>query len=110
MAVLTFRPADPAEYGRVLLDRQRGVAGIVEYRDADAKTRGVGLCNAGMMAVSGARLWPLLEQVGNANAKGEFYLTDIVALARKYSMACSGETSSGTVSAPPCCSPPKSWK
>jgi bifunctional UDP-N-acetylglucosamine pyrophosphorylase/glucosamine-1-phosphate N-acetyltransferase len=83
VAVLTFRPADPAEYGRVLLDRQGGVAGIIEYRDADTKTRGVGLCNAGMMAVKGARLWPLLEQVGNANAKREFYLTDIVALARK---------------------------
>ena len=83
VAVLTFRPADPAEYGRVILDADGGVAGIVEYRDAGAKTRGIGLCNAGMMAVAGARLWALLEQIGNANAKGEYYLTDIVALARK---------------------------
>jgi bifunctional UDP-N-acetylglucosamine pyrophosphorylase / glucosamine-1-phosphate N-acetyltransferase len=83
VAVLTFRPADPAEYGRVILDPEGGIAGIVEHRDADRKTRAVGLCNAGMMAVAGARIWPLLEQVGNANAKGEYYLTDIVALARK---------------------------
>ena len=83
VAVLTFRPADPAAYGRVVLDAQGGLAAIVEYRDADAATRAIGLCNAGMMAVSGARLWPLLERLGNANAKGEYYLTDIVALARK---------------------------
>jgi bifunctional UDP-N-acetylglucosamine pyrophosphorylase/glucosamine-1-phosphate N-acetyltransferase len=83
VAVLAFRPSDPAQYGRVVLDAEGGVSAIVEYRDADAATRAIGLCNAGMMAVSGAVLWTLLERIGNANAKGEYYLTDIVALARK---------------------------
>ncbi len=83
MAMLTFRPEDPAEYGRVVLDTNGGVAGVIEYRDADARTRALNLCNAGMMAVAGNRLWPLLERVGNANAKGEYYLTDIVALTRQ---------------------------
>ncbi len=83
IAVLTFRPEEPAEYGRVILDTEGSVAGIVEHRDADAKTRAVGLCNAGIMAVAGSRLWPLLERVDNANAKREYYLTDIVALARR---------------------------
>jgi bifunctional UDP-N-acetylglucosamine pyrophosphorylase/glucosamine-1-phosphate N-acetyltransferase len=83
VAVLTFRPPDPAGYGRVLLDAQGAVAAVVEHRDADAATRAIGLCNAGMMAVSSTRLWPLLERIGNANAKGEYYLTDIVALARQ---------------------------
>jgi bifunctional UDP-N-acetylglucosamine pyrophosphorylase/glucosamine-1-phosphate N-acetyltransferase len=83
VAVLAFRPADPAQYGRVVLDAEGGISAIVEFRDADAATRAIGLCNAGMMAASGAQLWPLLERVGNTNAKGEYYLTDIVALARK---------------------------
>jgi len=83
VATLSFRPADPAEYGRVVLDRDGGVARIVEYRDADAETRALNLCNGGMMAISGQQLWPLLERVGNDNAKREYYLTDVVALARQ---------------------------
>ena len=83
VAVLTFRPADPAQYGRVVLDAQGGVSGIVEYRDSDAGTRAVTLCNAGMMAVAGRHLFALLDAVGNDNAKREYYLTDIVRLARE---------------------------
>jgi bifunctional UDP-N-acetylglucosamine pyrophosphorylase/glucosamine-1-phosphate N-acetyltransferase len=83
VAVLTFRPSDPAEYGRIVLDGEGSVAAIIEHRDADARIRAIDLCNAGMMAASAARLWPLLERIGNANAKGEYYLTDIVGLARQ---------------------------
>ena len=83
VAMLSFRPNHPAEYGRVVLDRDGGVARIVEYRDADAETRAMNLCNAGMMAIAGKQLWPLLEGVGNDNAKKEYYLTDVVALARQ---------------------------
>jgi bifunctional UDP-N-acetylglucosamine pyrophosphorylase/glucosamine-1-phosphate N-acetyltransferase len=82
ICVLTFRPAASAEYGRVVLDATGSVAAVVEYKDADAPTRAIGLCNAGMMAASAKTLWTLLDKVGNANAKGEYYLTDIVALAR----------------------------
>ena len=83
LAVLTFRPEDPAEYGRVILEQDGGVAGVIEYRDADPATRAITLCNAGTMVVASRHLWPLLERVGNANAKGEYYLTDVVALARR---------------------------
>jgi bifunctional UDP-N-acetylglucosamine pyrophosphorylase/glucosamine-1-phosphate N-acetyltransferase len=83
VAVLSFRPHDPAEYGRVVLDRDGGVAQIVEYRDADADTRALNLCNAGMMAIAGTQLWSLLERVGSDNAKREYYLTDVVGLARQ---------------------------
>ncbi|HXV22938.1 MAG TPA: bifunctional UDP-N-acetylglucosamine diphosphorylase/glucosamine-1-phosphate N-acetyltransferase GlmU [Alphaproteobacteria bacterium] len=83
VAVLTFRPDDASEYGRVILDADGSVARIVEHRDANAEVRAVGLCNAGMIAVTASDLWSLLERVGNANAKKEYYLTDIVGLARR---------------------------
>jgi len=88
VVVLGFRPDDPAEYGRLLLDKKGGLAAIVEFRDADDAQRAVTLCNSGVMAVSAARLWGLLDRVGDENAKGEFYLTDIVALARADGLAC----------------------
>jgi len=89
VVVLGFRPDDPAEYGRLLLDGAGGLQAIVEYRDADEAQRAVTLCNSGVMAVSAAMLWDLLDRVGNDNAKGEYYLTDIVALARADGLACS---------------------
>ena len=80
VVVLAFRPDDALRYGRVIaavgiVDR------IVEYKDADAAERAVDLCNSGLMAVRADALWALLARVGNANAAGEYYLTDIVALA-----------------------------
>jgi glucosamine--fructose-6-phosphate aminotransferase (isomerizing) len=86
--VLGFRPDDPGAYGRLLLDDEGGLQAIVEYRDADEAQRAVTLCNSGVMAVSAASLWGLLDRVGNDNAKGEYYLTDIVALARADGLAC----------------------
>jgi bifunctional UDP-N-acetylglucosamine pyrophosphorylase/glucosamine-1-phosphate N-acetyltransferase len=88
VVVLGFRPDDPAEYGRLLLDDGGGLEAIVEFRDADAAQRAVALCNSGVMAISAARLWDLLDRVGNDNAKGEYYLTDIVALARADGLSC----------------------
>jgi bifunctional UDP-N-acetylglucosamine pyrophosphorylase/glucosamine-1-phosphate N-acetyltransferase len=88
IVVLGFRPHDPAEYGRLLLDDKGGLEAIVEFRDADDAQRAVTLCNSGVMAISAARLWGLLDRVGSDNAKGEYYLTDIVALARADSLAC----------------------
>ncbi|WP_076071170.1 bifunctional UDP-N-acetylglucosamine diphosphorylase/glucosamine-1-phosphate N-acetyltransferase GlmU [Sphingomonas montana] len=79
VVVLGFRPDDALHYGRVIaadgiVDR------IVEYKDADAAERAVGLCNSGLMAVRSDALWDLLARVGHDNAAGEYYLTDIVAL------------------------------
>lgn len=82
LALLAFRPADPAQYGRVILGGDGLVTRIVEWRDADDTERAVGLCNAGLFCAPAADLLRWLRQVGNDNAKGEYYLTDIVAIAR----------------------------
>ena len=79
-AVLGFRPEDPAEYGRLILGPDGTLARIVEYAEASGDERAVKLCNAGMMAVDGRRLFPLLDAIGNDNAKGEYYLTDLPAI------------------------------
>ena len=79
-AVLGFRPEDPAAYGRLILGADGTLARIVEYAEASEDERAVTLCNAGMMAVDGRRLLPLLDAIGNDNAKGEYYLTDLPAI------------------------------
>ena len=78
---LAFRPDDPAQYGRVILDRDGMVQCIVEYADAGPGERAVDLCNAGIVLAEGKSLFQLLRQVDCANAKGEYYLTDIYKLA-----------------------------
>jgi bifunctional UDP-N-acetylglucosamine pyrophosphorylase/glucosamine-1-phosphate N-acetyltransferase len=88
VVVLGFRPGDPAEYGRLVTDADGGLQSIVEFRDASDDQRAIGLCNAGIMAIDGEHLFPLLEAIGNDNAKGEYYLTDIVALARDRALKC----------------------
>lgn len=80
IAVLGFRPADPGSYGRILATGD-AVQKMVEFKDATPAERAGTLCNAGLMAVDSADLWRWLGQVGNANAAGEYYLPDIVALA-----------------------------
>jgi bifunctional UDP-N-acetylglucosamine pyrophosphorylase/glucosamine-1-phosphate N-acetyltransferase len=88
VVVLGMRPADPGEYGRLVVDGEGRLEAIVEHREATAAEREIGLCNSGVMAVDGALLWELLAEVGNGNAKGEYFLTDIVALARRRGLAC----------------------
>ncbi|MFT5067505.1 MAG: bifunctional N-acetylglucosamine-1-phosphate-uridyltransferase, partial [Reinekea sp.] len=82
LAVLGFRPADTRNYGRLISDADGGLNQIVEYVDATPKQRKVGFCNSGIMAVRSDLLWNLLAEVRNDNSKGEYYLTDIVAMAR----------------------------
>jgi bifunctional UDP-N-acetylglucosamine pyrophosphorylase/glucosamine-1-phosphate N-acetyltransferase len=82
VVVLGFEAADPeTRYGRLLTEGDR-LLGIVEWKDADAATRALRLCNSGVMLAEGAFLFGLLREVGNANAAGEYYLTDVVGLAR----------------------------
>lgn len=80
VAVLGFTAADPTGYGRLVLDGDRLVR-IVEEREADAETRAIRLCNSGIMGFRGDLLPGLLDAIGNANAKGEYYLTDAVEIA-----------------------------
>jgi bifunctional UDP-N-acetylglucosamine pyrophosphorylase/glucosamine-1-phosphate N-acetyltransferase len=81
VAVLGFTPADPTGYGRLVM-RGGELIAIREERDASAQERKIGFCNGGLMALAGEHALAILEHIGNANAKGEFYLTDAVAIAR----------------------------
>ncbi len=80
LALLTTRPDDPTPYGRVVLEGGY-VTRIVEAADATAEQCAIGLCNAGGIAARAADLRRWLGQVRPDNAKGEYYLTDVVALA-----------------------------
>jgi bifunctional UDP-N-acetylglucosamine pyrophosphorylase/glucosamine-1-phosphate N-acetyltransferase len=88
VVVLGMRPADAGAYGRLVLDRQGNLERIVEFKEATATERAINLCNSGVMAVDGTILWTLLDLIKNDNAKGEYYLTDIVALARADGRDC----------------------
>ncbi len=81
VAVLGFRPSDPTGYGRLVTQGDRLVA-IREQADASEQERAIDLCNAGMMALAGKTALAILERIGNANRKGEYYLTDAVEIAR----------------------------
>jgi len=81
IVVLASSPADPLNYGRVILGEDDRIAKMVEYKDASGDERAVRLCNSGMMAVRAKDLFRWLGQVGNDNAAGEYYLPDIVAIA-----------------------------
>jgi bifunctional UDP-N-acetylglucosamine pyrophosphorylase/glucosamine-1-phosphate N-acetyltransferase len=78
-----MRPADPARYGRVLLDAKGEVTRIVEWADGTEEERAIGLCNAGVIAAPARELFHWLGAIGNNNAKGEYYLTDVIEGARR---------------------------
>ncbi|MGK7869175.1 bifunctional UDP-N-acetylglucosamine diphosphorylase/glucosamine-1-phosphate N-acetyltransferase GlmU [Falsiroseomonas sp. E2-1-a20] len=82
LALVAMRPADPGHYGRVLTDGDGNVERVVEWADADAAERQAGLCNAGVLCAPASHLFTWLRAIGNDNSKGEYYLTDVVALAR----------------------------
>jgi bifunctional UDP-N-acetylglucosamine pyrophosphorylase/glucosamine-1-phosphate N-acetyltransferase len=88
VVVLGFRPADPGAYGRLITAADGSLDRIVEAKDATPAELAVSLCNYGVMAVDGRLLFPLLDRTTNANAKGEYYLTDIVKLARADGLRC----------------------
>lgn len=80
VAVLGFRPASPTGYGRLIMNGHRLVA-IKEERDASDIERKIDLCNGGLMALRGEVALDILGRIDNKNAKGEFYLTEAVAIA-----------------------------
>ncbi|WP_024279198.1 bifunctional UDP-N-acetylglucosamine diphosphorylase/glucosamine-1-phosphate N-acetyltransferase GlmU [Xanthobacter sp. 126] len=81
VAALGFEPEDPTGYGRLVTSGDELVA-IREEKDATAAEKAVRFCNAGLMALSGKDALSILDRIGNANSKGEFYLTDAVEIAR----------------------------
>ncbi len=82
VAALGFVAADPQGYGRLLLGADGELRAIREHKDATEAERETRLCNAGLMALDGAHALELLDAVENQNAQKEFYLTDVVAVAR----------------------------
>jgi bifunctional UDP-N-acetylglucosamine pyrophosphorylase/glucosamine-1-phosphate N-acetyltransferase len=78
--LLTVVPDDPMGMGRILRGADGGVVGIVEDRDLEGAGDAGGECNAGVYVFDGSRLWPALDRVTDANAQGEYYLTDVVAM------------------------------
>jgi bifunctional UDP-N-acetylglucosamine pyrophosphorylase / glucosamine-1-phosphate N-acetyltransferase len=81
LAMLAFEPVDPLLYGRVIRGADGHVLRIVEPKEAKPEELAVKMCNAGMMAADRERLFGWLSKVNNDNAKGEYYLTDIVKIA-----------------------------
>jgi len=88
MAVLGFDAFDPTGYGRLIVENGN-LRAIREEKDASIEEKPISLCNAGLMAFRGDTVLGLLDAIGNDNAKGEYYLTDAVALAtaRKQTIA-----------------------
>jgi len=88
VVVMGFRPADTAEYARLIVGPGGHLDRIVEHRDVSADERTIKLCNSGFMAIDGAVLFELLDRIDNDNSQGEYYLTDIVAAARAMGRHC----------------------
>lgn len=82
IVVVGMVPADPRGYGRLIVENGQLVA-IREERDAGEAERSIRLCNGGAMALAGATALQILDEIGDENAQGEFYLTDAVAIANR---------------------------
>ena len=81
VVVLGFEAADPGRYGRLIMENDQ-LDRIVEFKDATEAERAVTLCNSGVVAADATTLFDLIDAVGNDNAAGEYYLTDIIGIAR----------------------------
>ncbi|MBC7767595.1 MAG: bifunctional UDP-N-acetylglucosamine diphosphorylase/glucosamine-1-phosphate N-acetyltransferase GlmU [Phycisphaerales bacterium] len=82
LVVLGFEARDPTGYGRLMLADDGTVERIVEHKDATPEQRAITVCNSGVLCADARTLFELLSRVRSDNAKGEFYLTDVVALGR----------------------------
>ena len=81
VVVIGFKTADPTGYGR-LITEDGALLAIREEKDASEDERKISYCNGGLMAINGVKALDLLGRIGNANAKGEYYLTDLVEIVR----------------------------
>lgn len=88
LALMGFRPDDPTPYGRLVQLSNGDLDRIVETRDATAEEKRNGYCNAGGFTLDAALLKALLGELKNENSQKEFYLTDIVAGARRRGLRC----------------------
>lgn len=81
LGLLTVNLKDPTGYGRIVRDEQGVVKAIVEHKDASAEQRLISEGNTGILAVPGKKLGDWLGRLSNSNAQGEYYLTDVIAMA-----------------------------
>ena len=81
VVVIGFETADPTGYGRLITQNGELLA-IREHKDASEAERAITYCNGGLMAIGGRKALDLIDRIGNSNAKGEYYLTDIVEVVR----------------------------
>jgi len=91
IVVLGFEAADPGRYGRLVVSGGT-LERIVEFKDATPAEQAITLCNSGVVMASAPVLFDLIAQVGNDNASGEYYLTDIVGLARAQGLSATAVT------------------
>ena len=80
VVVLGFTAADPGKYGRLVMEGD-ALMQIVEFKDAGLRERAIDFCNSGVISASADTFFALLDRVGNDNASGEYYLTDVIAMA-----------------------------
>lgn len=92
VGVLGFEARDSGLYGRLITSPCGELEAIVEAREATPEQLAVRLCNSGVMAVNSEDMFRLLAKVTNDNAKGEYYLTDLVGLARAEGKTCRAVT------------------
>jgi bifunctional UDP-N-acetylglucosamine pyrophosphorylase / glucosamine-1-phosphate N-acetyltransferase len=88
VVVLGFRPEDPLQYGRLKAGANGELTAIVEYVDCDEALKASNLCNSGVMAFDGQYMFELLDAITSENSKGEYYLTDVVAIAKSKGLHC----------------------
>src|ERR1051326_5330884 len=88
LGALGVGPANPGAYGRLVVAADGSLEAIVEARDATPEQRAIALCNSGVIALDGRSASDLVGAIENQNAKREYYLTDVVAIARKRGLLC----------------------
>ena len=88
IVALGFDAADPSSYGRFVLGADNALEAIVEAKDATPEQLTIRTCNSGVMAGDCATMLSVLDRVGNQNAQGEYYLTDVIGLARADGLPC----------------------
>lgn len=88
LALLAFEPRDPSAYGRVIRTADGHLDRIVEFKDANPSERAITLCNAGCYAAKATDFFRWASALTNDNAQGEYYLTDVPALAKRDGVTC----------------------
>ena len=83
LVVLGMHPKDQAQYGHLIMDDKNHLTRIVEFKEASEAQKKITFCNSGIVLINGKYALNLLQEIKNKNAKGEYYLTDIVEIANQ---------------------------